>query len=66
LSLNNCLGYAGLEVFKGEDVIGDVFLQGDQVAEILGRSDVAPFTIIRRPDGTYRLNPIQQSTILNK
>jgi hypothetical protein len=48
LSVNERLGYVGLEVFNGETAVGDVFLQGDQVTEILGRSDLAPFTIIRR------------------
>jgi hypothetical protein len=45
----NCrLGYVGLEVFNGNESVGDIFLQGDNVTEILGRDDLAPFTIIRR------------------
>ena len=45
----NCrLGYVGLEVFNGNDSVGDIFLQGDDVTEILGRDNLAPFTIIRR------------------
>ena len=48
LSLNQRLGYVGMEVFKGADAIGDIFLQGDQVIETLGITDLAPFTIIRR------------------
>jgi len=45
----NCrLGYVGLEVFNGNETVGDIFLQGDEVTEILGREDLAPFTIIRR------------------
>jgi hypothetical protein len=48
LSVNERLGYVGLEVFNGENAVGDVFLQGDQVGETLGRSDLTPFTIIRR------------------
>jgi hypothetical protein len=48
LSVNERLGYVGLEVFNGEDAVGDVFLQGDQVTETLGKSDLAPFTIIRK------------------
>jgi len=45
----NCrLGYVGLEVFNGNEAVGDIFLQGDEVTEILGREDLAPFTIIRR------------------
>ena len=48
LSVNERLGYVGLEVFKGEDTVGDVFLQGYQVTENLGRIDLAPFTIFRK------------------
>jgi hypothetical protein len=48
LSRNLSLGYVGLEVFTGADAVGDMFLQGDQVDEILGRDDLAPFTIIKR------------------
>jgi hypothetical protein len=48
LSVNERLGYVGLEVFNGEDAVGDIFLQGDQVTETLGRIDLAPFTIIRK------------------
>ena len=48
LSVNERLGYVGLEVFKGEDTVGDVFLKGYQVTETLGKSELAPFTIIRR------------------
>ena len=48
LSLNRPLGYVGLEVFDGSHMVGDIFLQGGQVIEVLGRDDLAPFTIIRR------------------
>jgi hypothetical protein len=48
LSVNERLGYVGLEAFNGEDAVGDVFLQGDQVTETLGKSDLAPFKIIRK------------------
>lgn len=48
LSVNDRLGYVGLEAFDGAEKAGDVFLQGDQVIESLGRDDLAPFTIIRR------------------
>ena len=48
LTQNFRLGYVGLEVFNGNDSIGDIFLQGDDVTEILGKDDLAPFTIIRR------------------
>jgi hypothetical protein len=48
LSVNERLGYVGLEIFNGETAVGDVFLQEDQVAEALGKIDLAPFTIIRK------------------
>jgi hypothetical protein len=48
LSVNERLVYVGMEVFKGDDAVGDVFLQGDQVTETLGKIDLAPFTMIRR------------------
>jgi hypothetical protein len=48
LSINNNLGYIGLEVFDGSEPAGDIFLQGDQIFEILNRNGLSPFTIIRR------------------
>jgi hypothetical protein len=48
LSINNRIGYIGLEAFDGSQPFGDIFLQGDQVFEILKRNDLSPFTIIRR------------------
>jgi len=48
LSVNNRLGYIGMEVFDGNQPFGDIFLQGDQVFEILKRNGLSPFTIIRR------------------
>lgn len=48
LSINNRIGYIGLEVFDGSQPAGDIFLQGGQILETLGRNDLSPFTIIRR------------------
>ena len=48
LSINNSMGYIGMEAFEGSQSIGNVFLQGEQVTEALGQADLAPFTIIRR------------------
>jgi hypothetical protein len=48
LSVNNRVGYIGMEVFDGSEPAGDIFLQGDQVLESLGRNGLSPFTIIRR------------------
>ncbi|MBN2059918.1 MAG: hypothetical protein JW882_05815 [Deltaproteobacteria bacterium] len=55
LSQNRRLGYIGLEVLKGDEKVGEIFLQDHQVKEILGKDDLAPFTIIRRL-GEY-INP---------
>lgn len=48
LTQNPRLGYVGLEVFDGDDRIGDIFLEAHQVTEVLQRDDLAPFTIVRR------------------
>ena len=48
LSRNAGLGYVGLEVFNGDDRTGEIFLEPHQVTEVLGRDDLAPFTIVRR------------------
>ena len=48
LSINNSLGYVGLEAFEGSEPAGEIFLQEDQVTETLGRANLAPLTIIRR------------------
>ena len=48
LSQNCRLGYVGLEVFGGSEKSADIFLEAHQVSEVLGRQDLAPFTIIRR------------------
>ena len=43
------LGYVGLEVFDGDEKVGDMFIQNDyEVKEIVGSLDLAPYTIIRR------------------
>lgn len=48
LSQNTRLGYVGLEIFKGNSQTGDIFLENESMMTILGRDDLAPFTIIRR------------------
>jgi len=47
-SQNISLGYISLEVFKGDEQTGDVFIDSHQVKEALGRDDLAPPAIIRR------------------
>jgi len=48
LSRNSGLGYIGLQAFGGTEMVGDMFLESEQVESILGRDDLTPFTIIRR------------------
>jgi hypothetical protein len=48
LSSNPKLGYVGLEVFEGPDKTGEIFVQEEQVKEILGSEDLAPFNAIKR------------------
>jgi hypothetical protein len=48
LTHNPGLGYVGLEVFESDTKSGDIFLEAHQVIEVLGRYELAPFTIVRR------------------
>jgi len=48
LTTNSYLGYVGMEVFDGDEKTGDLFLEYHKLIEILGRCDLAPFTMIRR------------------
>ena len=48
LTINPRLGYIGLEVFKGPDKTGEIFVEEHQVIETLGREDLAPFNAIKR------------------
>ena len=47
LSRNPRLDYVGLEAFEGPEKQGSIFAQGDQVKEVLGRDDLAPFNAIK-------------------
>lgn len=48
LTGNPKLGYIGLEVFEGPDKTGEIFVQEEQVKDVLGRDDLAPFNAIKR------------------
>jgi hypothetical protein len=48
LTSNSKLGYIGLEVFEGPDKTGEIFVQEEQVKEVLGSEDLAPFNAIKR------------------
>jgi hypothetical protein len=38
----------GLEIFEGAEKQGEIFLQEEQVKDVLGRDDLAPFNAIKR------------------
>ncbi|MFC1814155.1 hypothetical protein ACFL03_15835 [Thermodesulfobacteriota bacterium] len=48
LTTNSYLGYVGLEAFEGSELAGDLFLEYHNMVEVLGRCDLAPFTMIQR------------------
>jgi len=48
LSRNPRVDYVGLEVFEGAEKQGEIFLQGDQVKEVLGTEIISPFNAIKR------------------
>jgi len=48
LSQHFGLGYVSLEVFKGDEQSGDIFIDSHQVEETVGRDDLEAYTIIRR------------------
>jgi hypothetical protein len=48
LARNHALPYVGLEAFEGDEKVVDLFLQEGQVIEVLGRSNLASVTIIKR------------------
>ena len=48
LSLNPGLAYVGLEVLEGSEKAGRIFFQGDQLKEVLGKVNLAPFNIIKK------------------
>ncbi len=48
LSRNSRLDYVGLEIFAGPVKQGEIFLQGDQVIEVLGKKEMSPINTIRK------------------
>lgn len=43
---NTALGYAGIEAFEGDEKTGDVFLQGDELLDLLGDQDLRPVELV--------------------
>jgi len=50
-SSNSMLGYVGLEILEGADKAGSIFLEAHQVEEILGKTNLASYTITKRLKG---------------
>ena len=48
VSTNCRLGYVALDIFQGEDKLGDLFLEHHQLEETLGRTDLEPITLAQR------------------
>ena len=46
LSYNPRMGYAGLEVFQGDERINEVFLIGSEMLAAFGEDDLEPFKIV--------------------
>lgn len=51
LSTNARFGYVGLEVFEGAEKIGDIFLEGYRVKEVLGNERLSPCKTVKRLRG---------------
>ena len=45
---NAQLGYVSLEVFRGDEQTGDIFIDSHQIKETIGNDELSPCTIIRR------------------
>jgi len=48
LSHNKSLGYVGLQIFKGSEIVGEMFVEDHEVKETLGREGLPPSTIIKK------------------
>lgn len=45
---NEMLGYVGLEVIHGDEKLGGIFMEEDELKDVLGSENLTTFTIIRR------------------
>ena len=48
LSHNPGLCYVGLEAFEGDEKLDDIFLQGEEVFDVLGDHDLTPCEMIQQ------------------
>ena len=44
---NEMLGYVGLEVIHGDEKLGEIFMEGDELKDVLGRKNLAPSNVIK-------------------
>ena len=45
---NSWLGYVSLEIYEGEEKLGEIFLEYHHLMEILGKVNLAPITLAKR------------------
>ncbi len=45
---NSRLGYVDLEIYEGDDKLGEIFLEYHRLMEALGRVDLEPITLAKR------------------
>ena len=44
---NEMLGYVGLEVIHGDEKLGEIFMEEDELKDILGSENLAPLNVIK-------------------
>ena len=44
---NEMLGYVGLEVIHGDEKLGEIFMEEDELKDVLGSENLAPFNVIK-------------------
>jgi len=44
---NEMLGYVGLEVIHGNEKLGEIFMEEDELKDVLGNKNLAPFNILK-------------------
>jgi hypothetical protein len=47
LSTNSMLGYVGLEVIHGDEKLGEIFMEEDELKDVLRSENLAPFNVIK-------------------
>jgi len=44
---NEMLGYVGLEVIHGDEKLGEIFMEEDELKDVLGSENLVPFNVIK-------------------